>query len=59
MTTKKPRLLTIQEGNGRVLETEDQIAGAFARKLEIQFQISEEENADLDHEFAIGINTEW
>ena len=48
MTTKRPRPLTIQDGNGRTLETEHQIAGAFAQKLEKQFQISEEEDTDFD-----------
>ena len=51
--------LTIKDGNGRTLETEHQIAGAFAHKLEKQFQISEEEDADFDQEFALGINAEW
>ena len=43
----------MQDGNGRTLETERQIAGAFAQKLEKQFQISEEEDADFDQEFAL------
>ena len=30
-----------------------------AQKLEKQFQISKEEDADFDQEFALGINAEW
>ena len=29
------------------------------KKLEKQFQISEEEDADFDQKFAFGINAEW
>ena len=59
VTSKKPRPLTIQDENGRTLETEHQIAGAFARKLEKQFQISEGKDVDFDLEFAFRINAEW
>ena len=59
MTTKKPRPLTIHDENGRTLETEYQIAGAFTRKFEKQFQMSEKEEFDFDQEFALGINAEW
>ena len=38
---------------------EHQIAGDFAKKIQKQFGISEEEDADFDQEFAFGINAEW
>ena len=61
MTTKKKKKknpLTIQDENGRTHETEHQIAKAFARKLEKQFQIYEGEDVDFDQEFTLGINAE-
>ena len=42
-------IISLKDEQGRILETREEVASAFRRKMEKTFQIDEEENDEFDH----------